>query len=165
MNTLGTKGLKILKICHLLFAIMWIGGVMALVSLQLGQTPKTKEMMYLAAQSHLIVDEYFLIPGGIGIIVTAILYSSLTKWGFFRQRWLVVKWILTVLLVALGAGYMGVTIKDNMVCARNILTENAETSVFFANIHNVAIAGIVQLIGFAYIIIVSVTKPWKKQNR
>ena len=32
MKTLGTKGLQILKISHLLFAIMWIGGVMALVS-------------------------------------------------------------------------------------------------------------------------------------
>lgn len=80
MKTLGTKGLRILKISHLLFAIMWIGGVMALVSLQLGQTPKNQEMMYMAAQSHLIVDEYFLIPGGIGIVVTAILYGALTKW-------------------------------------------------------------------------------------
>ena len=38
MKTLGTKRLRILKISHLLFATMWIGGVMALVSLQLGQT-------------------------------------------------------------------------------------------------------------------------------
>ena len=36
--------------------------------------------VYMAAQSHLIVDEYFLIPGGIGIVVTAILYGALTKW-------------------------------------------------------------------------------------
>lgn len=86
MKTLGSKGLRVLKICHLLFATMWIGGVMALVSLQLGQTPQTREMMYTAAQSHLIVDEYFLIPGGIGIIATAILYGTITKWGFFKQR-------------------------------------------------------------------------------
>lgn len=164
MKTLGTKGLRVLKICHLLFAIMWIGGVMALVSLQLGQTPQTKEMMYLAAQSHLIVDEYFLIPGGIGIVITAILYGALTKWGFFKHKWLIVKWILTVLLVVLGAGYMGTTIKENMIYAQSILIENAETSCFLANIRNVAIAGIVQLIGFAYIIGISVIKPWNKKK-
>lgn len=164
MKTLGTKGLRILKISHLLFATMWIGGVMALVSLQLGQTPQTKEMMYTAAQSHLIVDEYFLIPGGIGIIATAILYGTITKWGFFKQRWITVKWILTVLLVAIGAGYMGVTIKENMVYAQKILTDNADASIFLANVRNVAIAGIVQLIGFAYIIVISVVKPWKKKN-
>ena len=164
MKTLGTKGLRILKISHLLFAIMWIGGVMALVSLQLGQTPKNQEMMYMAAQSHLIVDEYFLIPGGIGIVVTAILYGALTKWGFFKHKWLTVKWVLTVLLVVLGAGYMGATIKENMIYAQSVLTGNAETSSFLANIRNVAITGIVQLIAFAYIIIISVVKPWKERK-
>lgn len=138
---------------------------MALVSLQLGQTPQTREMMYIAAQSHLIVDEYFLIPGGIGILVTAILYGTLTKWGFFKQRWLTVKWILTVLLVALGAGYMGATIKENMSYAQDILTKGADAGVFFTNVRNVAIAGIVQLIGFACIIVISGVKPWKNMNK
>lgn len=165
MKTLETRGLQVLKISHLLFAIMWIGGVMALVSLQLGQPPQTKDMMYLAAQSHLIVDEYFLIPGGIGIIVTAVLYGSLSKWGFFKHRWISVKWILTALLVVLGAGYMGATIKENMVYALKILTDNADASIFLANVRNVAIAGIVQLIGFAYIIVISVVKPWKKKGK
>lgn len=164
MKTLGTKGLQVLKICHLLFAIMWIGGVMALVSLQLGQIPQTKEMMYLAAQSHLIVDEYFLIPGGIGIIVTAVSYGFLSKWGFFKHRWIAVKWILTVMLVVLGAGYMGATIKENMMYAQKILTNNADAGIFLANIRSVAFAGIVQLIGFVYIIIISVVKPWKKKK-
>ena len=36
-------------------------------------------------------DECFLIPDGIGIIVTAVLYSSFSKWGFFKHRWIVVK--------------------------------------------------------------------------
>ena len=130
----------------------------------MGQAPQTKDMMYLAAQSHLIVDEYFLIPGGIGIIVTAVLYGSFSKWGFFKHKWLVAKWILTVLLVVLGAGYMGVTIKENMVYAQRIQADNADTSIFLANIRYVAIAGIVQLIGFAYIIVISVVKPWRKKN-
>ena len=164
MKTLGIKWLRILKISHLLFATMWIGGVMALVSLQLGLTPQTKEMMYMAAQAHLIVDEYFLIPGGIGILATALLYGTLTKWGFFKQRWLAVKWILTILLVVLGAGYMGATIKENLAYAQKILMNNADASIFLVNVRSVAIAGIVQLIGFVYIIIISVVKPWKKKN-
>lgn len=162
MKTIGTKGLRILKISHLLFATMWIGGVMALVSLLLRQTPQTREMMYMAAQSHLIVDEYFLIPDGIGIVVTAILYGMITKWGFFKQRWITVKWILTVMLVAIGAGYMGVVIKENMVYVQKVLIENADTSIFFANVRHVALAGIVQLITFVYVIAISVIKPWKK---
>lgn len=164
MKKLGATGLKILKISHLLFAVMWIGGVMALVSLQLGATPDTKEMMYMSAVAHLIVDEFFLIPGGVGIVITATIYGMFTGWGFFKQRWLTVKWILTVLLVIIGAGYMGVTIKENVVYARNMLSENICTDVYWANVHHVAIAGIIQIVGFVYIVTISVIKPWKKKN-
>ena len=135
---------------------------MALVSLQLGMTCQSKDMIYAAAQSHLIVDEFFLIPGGVGVVVTALLYGLFTKWGFFKQRWLVVKWILTILLVILGAGYMGVTIKENMLQAQLIMSEDIDTLVFFCNVKYVAYAGIVQLIGFIYIVSISVIKPWKK---
>lgn len=164
MKKLGTTGLKILKISHLLFAVMWIGGVMALVSLQLGATPDTKEMMYMAAVAHLIVDEFFLIPGGIGIVVTAVIYGMFTGWGFFKQRWLAVKWVLTILLVIIGAGYMGVTIKENVVYAQTLLSENISTDVYWTNVYNVAVAGIIQLIGFVYIVTISVFKPWKTKN-
>lgn len=41
---------------------------MALVSLMIGTKPATNEMMRMATEDHLIVDEWFLIPGGIGIV-------------------------------------------------------------------------------------------------
>lgn len=164
MKKLGATGLKVLKIGHLLFAVMWIGGVMALVCLQLGVTPDTKEMMYMAAVAHLIVDEFFLIPGGVGIVFTALIYGTFTRWGFFKQRWLAVKWILTILLVIIGAGYMGVTIKENVVYAKNMLSENISADVYWNNIYHVAAAGIIQLVGFVYIVAISVIKPWKKKN-
>lgn len=86
MKNLGTTGLKVLKISHILFAIMWIGGVMALVSLQLGLTPDTKETMHTAAIAHLIVDEFFLIPGGVGIVITAIVYGELPGGAFSSKN-------------------------------------------------------------------------------
>ncbi len=162
MKTLGARGLKVLKICHLLFGIMWIGGVMALVSIMLVAQPQTKDMMYMAAWAHLIVDKYFLIPGGVGIVVVAILYGVFTKWGFFRHRWLTYKWVLTVLLIVLGAGYMGVVIEENFAYAQRLLSEDLPTDIFFANIRNVAISGIVQLVVFLLVIVISVFKPKNK---
>ncbi|CUU39451.1 hypothetical protein [Helicobacter typhlonius] len=44
---LGNKGMKILKTFHLINVIMWIGGVISLVTLQLGITPDLKETMYV----------------------------------------------------------------------------------------------------------------------
>ena len=156
--------MKVLKILHLLFAVMWIGGVMALVSLLLGTHPTTPEMMYMSAKDHLVIDELFLIPGGFGIVITSLAYSILTKWGFAKHRWILVKWTLTILLVILGKVYMGVVLECNYAYAGHVLNDGAAIEPFFENIHNVAVAGIIQLVGFGIVLILSVTKPWKKKQ-
>ena len=84
MKKLGTTGLKILKISHLLFAIMWIGGVMALVSLQFGVTPETKETMYMAAINHLIVDDCHNIRDihRMGVLQATVAYGKMDSYHF-----------------------------------------------------------------------------------
>ena len=161
MKKLQKNGLKILKIFHLLFAVMWIGGVLALVCLQLGAKPQTAEMMYISAISHLVVDKWFLIPGGIGIGLTGLIYGLFTNWGFFKYRWLTIKWVLTIALRILGVGYMGVTIKANAIYAEQLL-EGAAADLYWQNVYGVAAAGVVQLVGFLCIVIVSVLKYKRK---
>ena len=156
----NVNAMKVLKIFHILFGIMWIGGVMALVSIMLGVQPQGVEQMYAVAKDHLVIDKFFLIPEGIGIVLTALIYSIFTKWGFFKVKWVGVKWVLTVVLVLIGKIYMGVTIEKNMDYVAMMLTESLPMEPFFANVRNVAIAGIVQLVGFAVILILSVMKPW-----
>lgn len=58
MVQLGGNGIKILKILHILFAVMWIGGVMALVSLMLGARPGTPEEICMAARTHYVIDVF-----------------------------------------------------------------------------------------------------------
>ena len=164
MKTLGVNGMKVHKIFHLLFAVMWIGGVMALVSLMLGTNPSSAEMAYMAAIDHKVIDDFFLIPGGVGIVITAISYGIFTKWGFFKHRWIVVKWVLTILLVIIGAGYMGRVIGENLLYMQEALQTGSDWQQYFVNVRNVAISGIIQLVGFAAVLIISVVKPWKKNK-
>lgn len=156
------KGLKILKIFHLIFAIMWIGGVMALICVEMGSSPKNNEMVYMSAIEQLIIDEFFLIPGGIGIVITAIIYAIFTKWGFWKHNWLKVKWLLTIALVIIGAGYMGMLIKENVAYIEGVMPTTEYLAQYWINVRNIAIAGIIQMVGFISIVIISVFKPWKK---
>ena len=67
-----------------------------------------------------------------------------------------------------GAGsylYIGVTIEQNMDYAARMLTEPLSVEPFLANVHNVAIAGIVQMAWFAVILILSVWKPWVNRKK
>lgn len=157
---LGPKGMKTLKIIHILSGVMWIGGVMALVSLLLGTHPSTPEQMLMAATDHLVIDVFFLIPGGMAIVFTSLCYSLLTPWGFSKIRWVSVKWILTVLLVLLGKVYMGVILEQNVLVAQHIAETGIVDNQFWENINGVAIAGCVQLVGFITIVVLSVLKPW-----
>lgn len=139
MKTINNlNAMKALKVFHILFGIMWIGGVMALVSIMLGTRPQGVEQMYAVAKDHLVIDKFFLIPGGIGILLTAFVYSIFTKWGFFKVKWVGVKWVLT---------------------------EPLPLEPFLTNVRHVVIAGIVQLVGFAVILILSVWKPWTKSRK
>ena len=139
MKTINNlNAMKALKVFHILFGIMWIGGVMALVSIMLGTRPQGVEQMYAVAKDHLVIDKFFLIPGGIGIVLTAFVYSIFTKWGFFKVKWVGVKWVLT---------------------------EPLPLEPFLTNVRHVVIAGIVQLVGFAVILILSVWKPWTKSRK
>lgn len=138
---------------------------MALVSIMLGTQPQGVEQMYAVAKDHLVIDKFFLIPGGMGIVLTALIYSIFTRWGFFKVKWVGVKWVLTVVLVLIGKVYMGVTIENNMDYAAMMLAGPLPVEPFLANVRNVAIAGIVQLLLFTAILILSVWKPWVKSQK
>lgn len=164
MKTLSATGMKVLKIFHILFRIMWIGGVMALVSIMLGGKPEGTGQIYMAAKDHLVIDKFFLIPGGMGIVFSALVYSIFTKWGFFKHRWVSVKRIITVLLVLIGKVYMGVIIENNMALATNMEMNDESIGTFYSNVSHVAIAGIIQLVGFTIVLILSVVKPWTSRG-
>lgn len=119
-------------------------------------------MVYMSAIDQLVIDDFFLIPGGIGIVVTAILYAIFTKWGFWKYTWLKVKWILTIALVIIGAGYMGVLIKNDVAFLENAMPTSEFLAEYWVNVRHIAIAGIIQMIIFVFIVIISVFKPWKK---
>ncbi|NLV16769.1 MAG: hypothetical protein GXY50_06165 [Syntrophomonadaceae bacterium] len=107
-----------------------------------------------------VIDLFFLIPGGVGIVATAIAYGMFTNFGFFRHRWITVKWVLTLLLVTIGVGYMGVLIKKNAHYTAQVLaTGSIDFSIYWSNIYPVTIAGIVQLILFLVVILLTVIKP------
>ena len=58
--------------------------------------------MLMRAQVLKVIDDYLIIVGAVGCVLTGILYGLFTNWGFFRHRWITIKWLLTVLMVAMG---------------------------------------------------------------
>ena len=49
-----------------------------------------------------LIDDIVVIPGAILTVVTGVIYGMFTNWGFFKHKWIIVKWILGITIIIVG---------------------------------------------------------------
>jgi uncharacterized membrane protein len=163
MRRLSVRGQRWLKIVHLVFACAWLGGALALLLILFLARPAGGDELYAVQLCMTIVDDFLIIPGALGCLFTGVLYGIATNWGFFRHRWLTVKWIATVTVISFGTFWLGPWLNANAALAK------AERAAAWMNpdfVHNQAMnmaCGPVQLVVLVGLVWVSVAKPWKKR--
>lgn len=155
-------GQKWLKTVHLLAAILWIGCGIAMNLLRVTITPDTPEGMAVLSLAIKILDNLLILGGVIGILVTAIVYGVWTKWGFFKQRWLTVKWIMTVVMILIGWIIMGPAVNGNVQPPEWYATN---MDVYNSNLGISAVWGPIQLLLLGGVLVISVFKPWKAKKK
>jgi hypothetical protein len=67
-------------------------------------SPAYNDMYNLAYH---FIDMFILTLAAILTLLTGLIYSQFTKWGFFRHGWIVYKWIVTLLIIFTGTFYLG----------------------------------------------------------
>ncbi len=164
MMKLKGNSLKTLKAFHIFAACCWLGTAMSLTLLSLG-----KHMGWIPAEAFYgvdiaahLADMWVLV--NIGVLfcfVTGLLYSALTEWGFFRHRWIIVKWILLIACVAFGT-WLG-SLENAMLRMSGEMGANASVSPEYLYVLRVHLAGsCAQVIAVITIVVISVFRPWKK---
>lgn len=106
---LSATSMKWLRILHLISVSIWFGATVCI------------GVLTIFCFYHISIDQFLLIaplipelyqktilPVAVFTILQGIIYGSLTKWGFIKYRWILLKWILTVLLIpCVGLGTIG----------------------------------------------------------
>lgn len=161
---LSTRGQKWLKVVHLVCAIAWIGSAIVMNALRHLVATDNAEAMYYVAVVLEAVDMQILVPGAVACLLTGVAYGLLTGWGFFKHRWIVVKWILTVFMILFGTFYMGPRVKDNVVVGEQLMEGSGEAAAYWSNVTDCAWSGGLQIVLLTLIVIISVFKPWKKSR-
>jgi hypothetical protein len=165
VKQLKPQGIKILKMFHILFAFMWIIGGIALCLGLLLVFPKTGDELYMRSLMLKIIDDFLIIPGATLVILTGVIYGVCTSWGFFKHRWLTVKWIMTITQALIGAFILGPCVNGNVDIA-NQLRDAAFTNIeFLQNVNTIMIWGIGQTVCLLLYIVISIQKPWKKKKQ
>ncbi len=141
---------------------MWVVGVATMALLCL-LNPKTGDELFMTLNISRFVDDVLVIPGAILTVVTAILYGAFTNWGFFKHRWITVKWVLSILIIIIGTFYFSPLLDNTLAMvdhSRDIALGKPQTE---ENIRTIFIGGVCQGSALIFLVIISVLKPWKKK--
>jgi len=153
---------KLLKSIHVTAAGMWLACVFVLTVLPLisGQATGDDDL-YMYNYIYHFIDMDILTPAAIATLLTGLVYSVFTKWGFVKHGWIIYKWIVTLVIIIVGTVYLGPKV------AR--LLDIAETQGIAAladeyYVHGTAVGRWAGLINTSLLLIAvffSIYKPWK----
>ncbi|NDV82722.1 hypothetical protein D0T87_12125 [Bacteroides sp. 51] len=149
---------------HIFFAFSWIIGGVVLCVLAFVTHPETGGELYMRSRILQIVDDYFIVCGALGALITGLIYSIWTNWGFFKHPWIIVKWVMTILQMVFGTFVLGPYINDNVIIASQLRDAALTDPAFLANVESTQLWGTVQVSLLIVLIVISVQKPWKKSK-
>ncbi|NDW12035.1 DUF2269 family protein [Bacteroides sp. 214] len=149
---------------HIFLAFCWIVGGLTLCLLVFITHPQSGDELFMRSRILQVVDDYFIIYGAIGSLITGLIYSIWTNWGFFKHTWITVKWVMIVLQILFGTFVLGPCVNDNVILADQLREAALTDPVFIENIRMTQLWGTVQTALLLIVIIISVQKPWKKKK-
>lgn len=143
---------RLTVVLHVLFSAAWIGltlGILALgIRAYTSQDPGVVAFAYRAGD---VFGEWLLVPVALATLITGLALSVGTQWGLVRHKWVLVKFVLTVITVLLVAFSMAPGLSEN--------ADRAVAGTAVADI-DMWIAPLVGTTTYAFMYVISVLKPW-----
>ena len=164
MKKLSAKGQKWLKGFHILFACMWVGAAVCLTMMNFFMHATDGMQLYGINVSQKFIDDLIIIPGAIGSLLTGLLYSRYTHWGWFKHNWVTVKWIINLYGVIFGTFWLGPWMNSLPPIAKaqglGALADQTYT-------HNLTMLNwwvTLQAATLIFAVFISIFKPWKRKK-
>ncbi|WP_246426763.1 DUF2269 domain-containing protein [Paenibacillus rhizosphaerae] len=162
---MSAPAMKWLKIAHIVLVSLFFGGILSSVTINFALGLSSYENTLKSYKVIVLISDGVIRTGAVGTLAVAFVYGFFTPWGFFRHRWLTVKWILFLLQT-----FIGIFVVDKLMLANLHLLEAKgpavlEDSGFLRNhaLRNVFV--FIQIVLTLIIFIISVLKPWKKKRK
>ncbi len=153
-----------MKVFHLLFVMTWLVGVLAMGVLTFLWPVKSGDELLMLQKAILWIDHVLTIPGAMCTVATGIIYGFFTSWGFFKQPWITVKWIFSILVILFGTFYshpislhaLELTQQGGDAAMTNPEVLRAMPTTLFSSALNAAV--------LIALVAISVFKPWKRKR-
>ena len=160
------NGRRWLLTFHVFFASVWVGTAISMnLIILLKATPPSWEELYIFILSVKLLDDFLIIPSTIGILVTGLLISMTTKWGFFKFNWVKAKWMITAALIISGVFWLFPWL-NNMATisnAQNQMLLQESNYMYYRTM--LLIFGSIQILALVNMILLSMFKPGNKNRK
>ncbi|WP_163337881.1 hypothetical protein [Desulfopila sp. IMCC35008] len=166
MIKLNANGMKWLKSFHLIAVSCWVGGAVSLILLYFLKGKVTDDgILYGINQSiHHVDMAVVVIPGAFGCLVTGLIYSSFSNWGYFKHNWLILKWIVTITAILFGTFFLGPWETNMMEISGKLGMSSMSDDEYLYNEKMNLIFGTIQVLVLMVTIFISIFKPWKSKK-
>lgn len=167
MLKLKKKGLKWLKGFHMLAVACWIGGAVSLVLLYFlkGDVDDGGVLYGINQSIHFVDMQVVVIPGAFGCLLTGLIYSIFSNWGFFKHNWLIFKWIVTITAILFGTFFLGPWETTMMEISCKLGLAALTDPAYLYNQHMNLIFGALQCLILMITVFISIFKPWRGAPR
>lgn len=165
MKQLNPTARTWLKGVHVLFTSAWVGAAICMSLLTLGSRPANGYELHGILATLKLIDDWVIIPSAIVSLLTGLLISWLTPWGFFKWRWVTVKWVGTLAIILFGSFFLGPWLNGmESIAAADPLTAMQNT-IILSNHRAMVYAVGPQLLTLLFMTLISVLKPWKRATK
>jgi uncharacterized membrane protein len=166
LKKLKKNGLKWLKGFHLISVACWIGGGVALVLLYFlkGDVSDGGVLFGINKSIHHVDMLLIVIPGALGCLITGLVYSIFSNWGFFKHNWIIFKWIITVSAILFGTFFLGPWETAMMEISGVRGMEALKDPAYLYGQKMNLIFGGLQTLLLMVTVFISIFKPWKKKK-
>ncbi|MDF2684453.1 MAG: hypothetical protein K0R47_5643 [Brevibacillus sp.] len=149
MNKISMTSKKWLLLLHLIFSAIMLGGAVIFLVLSIVAATTTDPNVFQACYTVMhVLSQSSVRASTIGTLVTGVVLSALTHWGFLRYHWIIAKEGLSVLTIALGPIGM-------YVWTAGALSGENPLMLW--------IGIVLQILSLVAIFLLSVFKPWGKR--
>jgi hypothetical protein len=164
MKPLGKNARNWLMTFHILFVAVWIGAALFTIMIRLAnQEMQSSEALYTL---HMLSNksDLLIIPSGVGVLITSLMISIFTKWGFFKFRWMTVVWIIFLGNIIVGGVVLGPLKRNVLAIVENDGLLALQNPIYIKNHALLSFGGILQVTLLALAILIIEFKPWGRRR-
>ena len=149
---------------HVIFSALWTGAALSMIILMFEKNPQNASELLAYNRANKLIDDWIIIGSATGSFLTGLLLSWKTPWGFFKHSWIIVKLVLMIILIFLGAFCLGTWINESVYLVKE-QGQNVYTNKKYMDYQTLSkFWGSLQFSVLIFIYFISVFKPWKKSK-